>query len=448
MVTTLLIQSAPSPLRVADYNKPTIPLGLAYIAAVLEQAGHEVTVIDNYAERNHHRQITERVSRIAPDVVGISTDSFSFQNAIEIAKAVKEANKDILVVAGGPHPSVWPDAPLKFPEFDISVHGEGETTAIELWHNLETGKPMRHVKGIAYRQDGSVIINPRRDLITNLDRLPFPARHLFPLKRYERREIYLRARPADTMSTSRGCPYACRFCSSKAVFGRTYRYRSPTNVVAEIEVLVRDYGTRGMYIREDIFTANRKRVLETCDLMLERGLDISWACESRVDTVDEKMLRVMKNAGCQIIWFGIESGSQEVLDYLGKGITKHQIQKTLDACRRVGIQAGASFVIGIPGETIEQMHETIDFACRLMPLFAWFNIYLGIPTSALYEYAKQNGYVDEYVENGIFTIKTGEFDRKTLEKMRDYANARFRGYWKNLAYRVFTRTHSLISELR
>jgi radical SAM superfamily enzyme YgiQ (UPF0313 family) len=425
--------------RIVDLHMPTMPLGLGYIAAVLEATGHSVKVIDNCVERQNYRQLEESISRAAPEVVGISSDSFSFEDAVATAKAVKGLDKNITVVAGGPHANVWPDAPLHSPYFDISVYGEGERTAAELWEHLEGGEPIQEVKGIAYRKNGKIVTNPRRELVTDLDELPFPARHLFPFEKYCRRELsnHLDVEPVDTINTSRGCPFACRFCSNNPASGRIYRYRSAPNVVAEMELLVNKYRTRAIYIREDIFTLNKKRVLEICWLMKERGIDLTWACESRADTADEEMLRAMKDAGCGLIWFGVETGCQRILDSLNKGISVPQVERTFRACKALGIKAGASFMLGIPGETIQEMHQTIDFACALKPSFAWFNIFLGIPESPLSRYARENGCIDEEFGNGVFTIKTDQFDRSMVERIRNLANARFEGHWPTLAFRAW-----------
>ena len=400
------------------------PLGLGYIAAVLEKS-YNVKVIDVGAEGLDDDSLIISIIKINPKIVGITSDTLAFQRAIEIATIVKQIDKKIIVVIGGAHSNALPTYPLKFDCFDISVYGEGERTAVELWDRIDKGKSYEDVKGISFRGKGGIVVNPRRELIENLDELPFPARHLFPMDKY-RGEIHLSVRPVYPIGTSRGCPFSCAFCSCNVAFGRKYRFRSPKNVVDEIEPLINQYKVKGIYFREDLFTANKQRVIDICDEIGKRGLHFSWECESRVDTIDEEMLQAMKKAGCELIWFGAESGSQRILEYLNKQITLSQVREAFDICQKVGIKAGASFMIGIPGETMDEIQKSIDLAEELKPKLerAWFSIFTAFPTSSLYEFVKENRLYEKEVNHGILIIKTAEFNREILEEVRKYANAR------------------------
>jgi len=450
MKTLLINPEAPKVIPSVGGHGNVLSLGLAYIAAVLEQY-HEVEVIDNNVEKLNRDQLKRRIEQINPEVIGATSDSFSFSNAKDIATIAKETDKNIIVVVGGPHPNVWPKKSLEDNCFDISVYGEGEATAVELWEKLEKGDDISNVDGIAYKKNGKIIVNPRRKLIEELDSIPFPVRHLFPINKYPRRFLDLRTMPGDTISTSRGCPYSCNYCSNRIIYGRIYRYRSPENIVNEIALLVKEYGTKAIYFREDIFTINKKRVIGICDEIRNRGIKIDWACESRVDTVDGEMLNSMKDAGCKTVWFGVESGSQEMLDRLNKQITVQQVKKTFDLCRKVGIRAGASFMIGIPGETVENIHKTIDFACSLKPALAWFCIFLGIPSSPMYEYIVKNGLFSRDIGNGILLVKTDEFDRNYMERLQKYANRKsegpFRYYGKKCASIIPTPIKKILMNL-
>jgi anaerobic magnesium-protoporphyrin IX monomethyl ester cyclase len=402
-------------------------LGLAYIAAMLEQS-HSVKILDNYLENLNKEQLKKRISLVNPEIVGITSDSFSFSSAVEIANVVKEIDKNIITVIGGPHANVFPDAPLKHDSIDISVYGEGELTTIELWDKIEKGESLKDVKGIGYKNNDKIIINQSRELIKNLDELPFPARHLFPMESYERKEkqYFGNIEPIDWMTTSRGCVFNCTFCDNREIFGN-YRSRSPENVVDEIELLLSEYDIKGVYFREALFTLNKKRVLGICNELKERGLDIVWACDSRIDTIDKEMLLSIKDAGCRTVWFGIESGTQEILDYIQKGITIPQIKEVVKLSKECGMRVGGTFMIGIPGETIDQMHKTIEFVCELRPYldFVGYSPYLGIPKSQLYIYSKENNFIDEDFGNGVFTVKTKEFDRASMEKLMRYAARKF-----------------------
>lgn len=426
---TLLINPNRSTSRIVGIRRrPTLPLGLAYIAAALDQS-HSVKVLDNYLEDLNMEQLKSRISLVKPEIVGITSDSFSFSTAIEIANAIKEVSKDIVTVVGGPHANVYPIDPLKYNSVDITVFGEGERTVLELWEKIMNAESLADVKGIAWKDNDKIVTNQPRGLIESLDELPFPARHLFPMEKYERKmEQYLgNVEPVDWINSSRGCVYNCTFCDNREIFGN-YRYRSPKSIADEIELLVSEYGIKGIYFRESLFTLNKKRVLGICSELKMRGLDIVWACDSRVDTIDKEMLLSMKDAGCRTVWFGIESGNQEVLDYIHKGITISQIKNAIKLSHKCGLRTGGSFMIGIPGENISQMHETINFAIQLRPYldFAWFSPYLGIPKSQLYQYSIENNFIDETLGHGVFTIKTEEFNRDRAEKIMRYAGWRFK----------------------
>jgi radical SAM superfamily enzyme YgiQ (UPF0313 family) len=260
------------------------PLGLGYIAAVLEKH-HDVKVTDVWAEGLDNDGLRRIVSCMRPEIVGLTSATPAFQVAIEIAQTVKQVSKDIVVVIGGAHSNAMPAYPLKYGCFDISVYGEGERTAIELWDRIDEGKSYDDVKGISFREKERIVVNPKREFIEDLDELPFPARHLFPMDKYPT-SPHLSVAPTYTIGTSRGCPFSCAFCSNNVAFGRKYRFRSSKNVVDEIELLISQYAAKGVYFREDIFTANKQRVLDVCNEIVKRSLDFKWETECRVDTID------------------------------------------------------------------------------------------------------------------------------------------------------------------
>ena len=354
---TLLIRPV-TPRVYGIGGQRAFPLGLGYIAAVLEKS-HKVEVLDMMAEGMSCIDLVRILLGKSPDVVGITSDTLTFQAAIEVAETVKLARRDTVVVIGGTHSNVWPDYPLRYSCFDISAHGEGEATAVELWSRLEAGESYSDVRGIAFRGHSKVITNPKREPISNLDELPFPARHLFPMNKYNGEYA--------PIGTSRGCPFACSFCSNNVVWGRSHRFRSADNVIGEIKAMKTEYGISKLYFREDIFTANKKRVIDLCEGIIAEGLDVNWECESRVGTVDREVLAKMKEAGCKLTWFGVESGSPRMLEVLNKQITVQQVAETYRLCREVGIPAGASFIIGTPGETRSDVKETVSLAKRINP---------------------------------------------------------------------------------
>ena len=435
---TLLIHPD-SPRRYGIGGACAFPLGLGYIAAVLEE-DHDVKVIDVCAEKLDNDSLRKKITKINPEIVGITSDTLSFQRAIEIAELIKQIDKETIIVIGGAHSNALPTYPLKYDCFDMSIYGEGERTVVELWDIIEREKSYEDVKGIVFKENNEIIINPKRELIENLDELPFPARHLFPMDKYTG-EFGLYVSPIYPVGTSRGCPFSCAFCSNNVIFGKRYRSRSPRDIVNEIELLITEYGAKGIYFREDIFTLNKKRVIEICNEIKERRLDFKWVCESRVDTINEDMLRSMKNAGCELIWFGVESGSQKILDRIHKQITIAQSRDAFKLCKKIKLRAGASFLIGVPGEKIEDIYRTIDFAKELKPEFAWFNIFTGYPISPLYEYVVKSRLYEKDIGHGILIIKTDEFNRENLEEIQRCADRKLNRNMKKL-FKLF------LSEIR
>lgn len=219
--------------------------------------------------------------------------------------------------------------------------------------------------------------------------------------------------------------------------GRQYRYFSASWVLEEIEQLVYTYGAKGIYFREDNFTVNPKRVFEICNGILERKLDIRWVCESRVDLISYSLLNKMRQAGCETIWFGIESGSQRILDYLNKGITIEQVERAVQLCRKAGIKIGASFMIGIPGETIREMKMTLELAKKLKPDYCWFNVFVGLPNSPLYEEIIRKGQFSHVDDNYLVYVKTEEFDYDLMKKIQaQFTKEYFRTYALNPNYAI------------
>lgn len=391
------------------------PLGLAYVAASLEQAGFQVEIFDNYLHRKQALGIKEVVEKKRPEIVGLGCNSVNYRQCVEIAKAVKSVEPSCKIMVGGPHPSCVPESVLEHKEIDYAVMGEGEKAAVELARYI-TGKAdaakLSDIAGVAYRYRGGVRKNPPA-LIEDLDTLPFPARHLLQMNEYDRNIEYLDVKPADVMNAIRGCPYNCRFCETKKIWGYKCRAFSPGRIVAEIEYLMKRYGSKGIYFIGDNFTIFKDKTLEFCRLLRERGISIEWACDTRVDLVSQGLLKEMKHAGCKTIWFGVESGSPHILEKLSKGVTVEQIMEAFRLCRDIGIRTACSFMMGIPGETIEDMENSLKLAKKLDPDWCQFNIYVGCPGSELYEEVIENGLYDRK-DDFIVYVRTDEFNYERL----------------------------------
>ncbi len=347
------------------YN--SAPLGILYVAAALEAAGHTVFAIDAAAERLNVQGTVRRVEGTRPDVIGIGSTTVVFETSKLLASALKGAMPRIPVVLGGYHVTLLPNEAMSHPQFDVGVLSEGEHTMAELCLALAGRKSMDDVQGICFRKpDGALHFTPARPRFKDLDQLPFPARHLLPLDIYKPIPIDEHASPKFAMITSRGCPHACAFCQ-KAKSG--YRSHSPEYIADEVEHLVRDFGAKDIAFVDSLFCASKKRVMGIMEEFQRREIakKVSWTCSSRVEVVDRELLQSMKDAGCWRTRFGIESGSDRVLDFIAKGITKEKIRAAITAAHEVGLRPKAFFIVGHMPDTKETIEETIEFA-KSIPL--------------------------------------------------------------------------------
>jgi radical SAM superfamily enzyme YgiQ (UPF0313 family) len=404
------------------------PLGLGFVASALESAGHEVKILDNNLFRIQLEELVGWVRRFSPEVIGVSCTSGVYSEARKLVSVLKEV-VNVPIIMGGPYPTIRPYETLSGTKADIAVQGEGEHSAVELIKCLEKKGNLNEIQGICYKKNAGITCNPPRAWIRNMDDIPPPAWHLLPMEKYPRKSWLLPdVYPLDAHNTSRGCPFHCRFCTEEALWGKTFRSFSPERIVSDLSFLIEKYKTRGVYFREDNFTVNRKRVLNLCRLIRKERMDLPWICESRVDLVDYELLTAMKKAGCECVWFGVESACNRVLALIDKRITISQTMETFKLCKQVGIHTGASLMIGIPGETIEEMKKTLELRAKLVDAFdakVWICIFTGFPTSPLYEQIIRNGWYRNMDEGGICEVITPYFDRKRLEKIVRQSNMLF-----------------------
>lgn len=367
------------------------PLGLAYLAAVLEKDGYSVNIIDADALSFTLSQLKHRIEKDQPDMVGVTSTTPTVNDALKTVKIAKEACPEAVTVMGGPHVSFLPvETMRKNPPLDIVCIGEGERTAVELAHVTEKKGNLHDVKGIAYRSNSRIIINEPRELIRDLNSLPFPARHMLPMKEYT---VLGEKYSIGGMITSRGCPFQCTFCSSSLLFGKKFRARSAKNVVDEMEHLHRVYKAEYVEFLDDIFTLDKKRVLGICNEILRRRLDMQWVCSSRVDIISKELMHAMKKVGCTMIYFGVESGNQRILNLMKKGIRVEQAVRAIKWAKRVGIETVATFIIGMLGETKDEIKRTIRFAQKLNPDYAQFSIATPFPGTELFAKARERGLI-------------------------------------------------------
>jgi radical SAM superfamily enzyme YgiQ (UPF0313 family) len=376
----------------SKFMTPIPPIGLAYIAAVLEKNQVDVEIIDDFAVKIGVDGILEKIKNKPPDVVGITCLTPGALVTYKIAKKIKEYNPQILIVLGNLHASVFAESILKERIADVVVHGEGEHTMLEIVKALEAHENFDDIKGISFLKNGKVIHTPRRPFIENLDELPYPAWHLFPLDKYRVTSFIAIKEPALSVLGSRGCPYKCIFCSLKST-GDKYRKRSSKSIVDEIEYMVEHFGFKQVAFADPTFPSNKKYGMEFCEEIIKRGLHkkIVWVPETRVDVVDRELLEKMKDAGCRRIQYGFESGVQMLLDNLKKNFTLDDSKRAMKYTKEVDIESMGLFMLGVPGETKELSQQTIDFAKELDVDFAKFSLTIPYPGTEIYETLLREG---------------------------------------------------------
>jgi anaerobic magnesium-protoporphyrin IX monomethyl ester cyclase len=447
----------PPRIQPKSWGKPNVyqPMEIAYVAALLARQ-HKVCIIDTPTEglKNleqidgtryrvglSNKEIADRIRRLSPDVVGITIPFSGWSKpAFDVASIVKSVDKGIITILDGTHPSARPVDCLKHPNIDFVVIGEREHTMFELVDALEqrNTQDLKSIRGIAFIKKGEKVITAPRPAIQDLDSLPFPARHLLPMNAYFTavKETPLRGvihEPWAAMITSRGCPYHCVFCSAHITMGRQWRGRSPENVIDEIEQLVDTYHIKQLDFNDNNMSLDKKRMENICDLIVERGIDIEWYTPDglRADTLDKNLLTKMSASGCKKIRLAPESGVQRVVDQIiKKNQSLKEVEKAVILAKKVGIKVGAFFVIGLIGETKEDIKQTINFAYKLRQLGAdifHFSIATPMYGTELYEQAKcggflRNNFSDEALAAAQPLIETPEFTADDLLDLCVQAN--------------------------
>lgn len=374
------------------------PLGLGYLAACLKANGVSVELVDcTFASEE---EALERVRRSQPRIIGVQAMFSMKEKSLQLARLLRKDCE--LLVAGGPLPTSNPEGFLS--SFDVVVIGEGEHTMLELVRAVQNGTDLAGVAGIAFKEKGEVRFTPSRGFIEDLDNVPFPSREMFDNQAYK--DYYSRNYGYTTTSviTSRGCPFQCDFCS-RPVFGSRFRSRTAANVAQEVEA-VRDMGYGRIWFADDCFTLDRKRLLSICDELVRRRISVGWECLSRVDTVDLAVAEKMKKAGCVRVFFGVESGNDSILKIMRKQATVKQARDAVNVFRKVGVQTGAFFILGYPGEDDGTVLETVNFASSLPLDYLSFTFPYPIPETPLFERVKDRMICEDWEEpEGFHLIK-------------------------------------------
>jgi len=349
--------------------------GVGYMASILRKNGHEVHFIDCAILKQPYSQIIPQVESLNPDAIGITAVSANYTGMKKLARMLHKLK--IPIILGGVHVSTLPELCLRECKADFAVLGEGELTILELMNNWQDEEKRKHIKGIAYIENDQFIKNPERELIQNLDDLPFPAWDLINPLRYPVNYVYFKTKrlPAAVIFTARGCPYNCAFCASTQFWKHKFRKRSPRNVVDEIEYLVREFGIREIQIGDDYFNYDKNHVIEICHEILKRKLDLTFSCPNglRIENIDKKLLTIMRKTGFYEFTIAVESGSQSILNSVNKRLNLKKLRETVKLVKSLGFFLEGFIIFGLPGETYRTVRQSIQLIKSLpYDIMAWF----------------------------------------------------------------------------
>jgi len=386
-----------------EYNYPYVGGmypngGLLSIGTVLQNMGCEVGIVHMIPDRRDAKFIEHLVMSFQPDIVGLSVTTFQTKSTKAITKLVKKAKREVQVIIGGPHPSALKAEVLKdFPDVDIAVIGEGERTVQE----IAEGKNPKYIKGICYRNGSEVVLTAMRPLIKDLDSLPLPELDLINLNNFSC-PAPIGQTPSMGVLGGRGCPFHCEFCS-KAVLGNSVRHRSPERVVAEAGMLHKVWGIREIFFMDDTFNLKREWAMEIFELLIKRGLDkLRYKIAFRVNEklVDSELLRLAKRAGVWLIFYGVESGNQDILDAMNKGINLDEIRRAFRLTHEAGIKTIATFIVGYPGDTDTTLKQSLAFAKELKPFWVGFSRLTPFPGTGVEAVVRSNNHLlDDNYDN-------------------------------------------------
>lgn len=377
---------------------PTPPMGILYIGTVLKDAGYKVKVIDSFPA--YHERTLKEVKYFNPDIIGLSVLTTGYRITSHYTSLLREQNPDALLCWGGVHPTSLPVEVLTEHNLDFVVVGEGEETMLEVCNNLSIDKGLEGIKGVIFRKDGKILDNGRRKFIEDLDSLPIPDRTLLEFPGFSWylsppgiiRGCFIEG--VTTFYTSRGCPFNCIFCCSHQTAGRKFRQRSVENVMEEIRYLVHNFGVKGLYFNDDTFGLDKEWTFNFCNSLRRAKFRLVWGCQTRANLASWEMFQIMKDAGCIQVDIGAESGSDKVLKNLRKGITPKEIENAFSLAKKVGFKTFATFILGNPGETIEDIKKTKELSKKISSSVS-FLLLVPYPGSDLFEMAKENSWFVE-----------------------------------------------------
>jgi radical SAM superfamily enzyme YgiQ (UPF0313 family) len=431
-------------------NAPPIasdpPLGLGYIASFLRENGHKVYIADLNLLKIQNKKIHKIISKFKPDIIGVSAVTYYYSGMKELCTHLP---REVPIVLGGVHISALPEYSFNECNPHYLVIGEGEVTFLELIESLKTEVDPAEINGIAYKRNNELHFTPKREMIQNLDDLPFPAWDLMNPRKYKMMGVALgtfhKRYPTAPIITTRGCPYSCKYCASTRFWGKKFRRRSPQNVVDEIQYLVDHFGVREIHIQDDNFTLNKKHVIDICHEVIKRKLDVIFNCPNgvRIDHLNKEILSIMKRAGFYSITVGIESGSQRVLNTIKKQLDLKTVKDILGTAKELGYFLQAYFMIGLPSDNYETIRETIDYSLKIPIDKPKYLLTQPLPGSELFDQWAKNKDLNNFNWDSIYFFgadyNLSSIPTKDLEKFQRYAFLRYffrpRTFIKNLADR-------------
>ena len=448
------------------------PLGVAYIAAFVEQEGHKVRLIDGVSEAIHQKQPMGKGTRIGlsdeqikdefrtfrPRLVGISSMYSAYaDDAYRMARLAKEVDPDVVVVLGGAHACALPEKVLENPEVDAVVMGEGELTFAELVEKVDAGEDYLGIQGLAIRQpEGGITQTPKRPDIKDLDTLPFPARHLLPMEVYfsDHHNPYVYHNRHTFMMTSRGCPKRCIYCSIQSVWGFKWRRHSADYVAREIEHLMKEYGVREVHFVDDNLTASKKNAKRLFSHIIKRRLNIKWACPNgtAIWTLDKELMDLMKRSGCYRLTFGIESASETMQYYIKKELDVELARKNIAYANKIGIWTVSTFILGFPNQTGQQIEGSIEFAIDSNTDFATFYPLMPFPNTELWDELMEEKLVNvnDFFDNIGYYLSSRGLDTKHFshQQIQRFAHEGHKRLLKAHVKRLFSTPVHYIRKIR
>jgi anaerobic magnesium-protoporphyrin IX monomethyl ester cyclase len=416
----------PPTLKGVFHHQLYVPIGLAYLAAVLEKNGHEITVIDCPAMGIDRNELKKKLETSKPDLVGVTSMTPTIKSTLQSTRVAREVCPDATIVVGGPH-ATFMDRQILNDEssVDVVVRGEGEQTLLELAQTSADSRTLQNVQGITFRKGEKIVQTPNRAAIQNLDELPYPAYEHFALEKY-----LLYGKLFLPVITSRGCPFQCSFCTTSRIFGKAYRTRSPKNIVDELEQIKNVYGADAFTFYDDTLTLDKNRIFKICEEIKTRRIDIPWDCQTRVDQVSKEILTKMKETNCQQVFFGVESGCQTILDAVNKKTTVEQNEKAIRMAKETGLFVSISIIIGYPGETKDMLQQTLDFIRRTEPDDVYLCVATPYPGTELRQLVENMG-LKMSTEWELYDTVTPVFENPLLgdEEIRDLRRKFYNGFY-------------------